>query len=89
MHTPDQIATARRRARQLRKLYTHVVVYAAVTAGLALLNAAQRPESAWWAGWVAVGWGIGVAAHAIAIAMPASAFHDWESRKTEQILNRS
>jgi len=89
MHTTEAIAEARRRARQLRKLYAHITVYVLVTTALALLNATQRPETNWWAAWVAVGWAIGVAAHIITTAIPVSRFTDWEARKVEQILERS
>jgi hypothetical protein len=41
-------------------------VYIAVIAGLAALNMTRNPDKLWFV-WVAGGWGIGVAAHALSL----------------------
>jgi hypothetical protein len=60
MATHEQVET-----RVQRGFLIHVVVYAVVVAGLAILNYQQNPDRLWSA-WVAGGWGIGVLCHAAA-----------------------
>ncbi|MFQ5626365.1 MAG: 2TM domain-containing protein, partial [Methyloligellaceae bacterium] len=53
-----------------RALLTHLAVYLAVNGALLALNATQTPAPGethqWWALWPLGGWGIGLAAHALA-----------------------
>ena len=81
-----QVAVARRRARQLHSLRSHLTIYAAILALLIVVDIAQG--AGWWVGWVAFGWGIGVAAHAVSVARPTSR-DEWIERKTEELLQRS
>ena len=80
-----QVTVARRRARQLHAFRSHVTVYAAVLALLTVVDIAQG--AGWWVGWVAFGWGIGVAAHAVSVARPTSR-DEWIERKTDELLRR-
>ncbi|MEZ5729076.1 MAG: 2TM domain-containing protein [Burkholderiaceae bacterium] len=60
------LAIARRRVAMKRGLRIHATVYACVNAGLVLVNllgASQHP----WSAWPALGWGIGLAAHALSV----------------------
>lgn len=45
--------------------FIHAVVYAMVVGGLIMLNLRTSPTGVTWAGLVAWGWGIGLAAHAV------------------------
>lgn len=63
-------AMSRKRATRLRtprerrvRLYTHLVVFVIVNAGLTTLNLVRRPEKLWFY-WPLLGWGAGVALHA-------------------------
>lgn len=47
-------------------LYVHAGVYAAVVAILALVNVLSAPDELW-VHWVALGWGAGVALHAVLV----------------------
>ena len=79
---------ARRHVKALRGLYGHVLVYAAVVGGLALLNLLVSPGH-WWVQWTAFGWGLGVAAHGLSVLARGSAFgRDWEERKVREYLER-
>jgi beta-lactamase class D len=85
-HSTHRVAVARRRAQQLHALRSHLTVYAVVLVLLTAIDIAQG--AGWWVGWVAFGWGIGVAAHAVSVARPTSR-DEWIERKTEELLQRS
>jgi len=79
---------ARRHVQAVRGFYSHAVVYAVVNIGLFGLNLLTSPGR-WWFGWPALGWGIGLAFHALAVF----AFHgwfgaEWEQRKIREYLDR-
>ena len=44
-------------------LYTHLVIFVVVNAGLTTLNLVRRPDKLWFY-WPLLGWGAGVALHA-------------------------
>ncbi|HUQ69610.1 MAG TPA: 2TM domain-containing protein [Planctomycetaceae bacterium] len=54
-----------------RGFWVHFAVYLVVTGSLVALNFSRNPDHPW-SLWMAAGWGIGVAAHAIAFLMPES-----------------
>ncbi len=81
-----EVAVACRRPRQLRAFRGPLTVYAAVLALLTVVDIAQG--AGWWVGWVAFGWGIGVAAHAVTVARPTPR-DEWIERRTEELLQRS
>ena len=56
---------ARRRAKEKLLFYLHAAVYVAVNAVLLAINLSLAPESLWFY-WPLAGWGIGLAAHAVA-----------------------
>lgn len=82
----ERLARARRRLAVLKGFYIHLFIFAAVLAGLAVINAAVgRP---WWVLWVLVGWGIGVLAHGLVVlGYTSRAVADWEERKLRQYIN--
>jgi hypothetical protein len=49
----------------LRGLKVHATIFALVVLGLIVLNVLTGPP--WWAQWVLLGWGAGVAAHAASV----------------------
>jgi hypothetical protein len=84
----EAIARARHHVRRLRELYVHVAIYVAVMGGLALVNWIFWPDF-WWVVFPAVGWGIGLAAHAIAVLFEDGLFGpSWEERKTREFLDQ-
>lgn len=77
-----------RHVRRLRGFFMHLAVYLAVIGGLALLNLTghgHRP----WSAWPALGWGIGLLAHAARVFewLPFMGA-DWERRQVEKRLGR-
>ena len=85
MSDNERLARARRRVAALKGFYIHLSVFVLVLAGLAVVNLLLGPP--WWVLWVLLGWGIGVAAHALAISVHTSRrMADWEKRKTQEFL---
>ena len=85
LYSSHQLTMARRRARQLHSFRSHLIVYAAVLVLLTVVDAAHG--AGWWVGWVASGWGIAVAVHAVSVARPTSR-DEWIERKTDELLRR-
>jgi two-component system LytT family sensor kinase len=84
----EHIAHARKRVRRLRDFYVHGAIYVVVIGGIAVLNWIVNPTF-WWVAFPAVGWGIGLAAHAVSVFFEDSLFGAaWEERKTCELLQR-
>jgi len=82
-----QVETARRRFAEIEGFYVHLAVYLGVNLLLTALNANVGDE--WWVQWVWFGWGIGVAAHAIAVYASKPQFVvNWERRKFRELVRR-
>jgi hypothetical protein len=82
---PAKFEQAKRRVAAMKGFYVHLAVFALVLAGLLIVDWATGGE--WWVHWVAVGWGIGVVAHAIAVFGRASrAIAEWERRQLRQLM---
>lgn len=78
----------RRRVRRLRDFYIHTAIYVVVIGGFALLNWIVSPTF-WWVVFPAVGWGVGLSAHAVSVLFEDSLFGaSWEERKTQELLQR-
>src|SRR5262249_44643154 len=91
--SPDvpALTEAERRERAVRRVaaikgfYVHLAAYLVVNIGLFIVNAVS--DSGWWVQWVVLGWGIGVAAHALAVFGHGSKFvTEWEDRKIKQLM---
>lgn len=50
----------------LRGFYIHLACYVIVNIGLCALNFTRNPDNLWFY-WVAGGWGIGIACHALGV----------------------
>jgi hypothetical protein len=83
--TEERLMQARRRVAALKGFYIHLAVFVAVLVALVAINVATgRP---WWVIWVFLGWGIGVAAHALAVlGRTQRAVAAWEERKTREYM---
>jgi hypothetical protein len=79
---------AKREVAALKGFYIHALVYACVIASLLGLNL-LLPKSGWWVQWPAIGWGIGLFFHGVAVFTPSRRFgRDWEERKIKERLER-
>ena len=84
----EAVERARKRVEELRAFYIHLAVYLVVNIGLILLDLAQG-DGLQWAYWVAIGWGIGLAAHAATILiMQSRVGARWEARKLAEFTEQ-
>ena len=82
-----KLERAKRRVAALKGFYVHLAVFTLVLAGLLVVDVATGPD--WWMQWVALGWGIGVIAHALAVFGQGSRLiADWEARKLQQLMQQ-
>lgn len=77
----------RQRVQEIRGFYTHLIIYAVVNAGLAVINALTGPP--WWVLWPVIGWGIGLLIHATTVFLVNRIFGpEWEQKKIDQLAHR-
>lgn len=82
----EQLALAK--VRKLRGFYIHLAQYVVVIAVLAVINLVTHPSRLWFF-WPALGWGIGVLAHAAATFEFIPFFGaEWERKQVEKQLGR-
>jgi hypothetical protein len=83
----ESVARAQRRIAALKGFYVHLFVFVSVLIALLVLNAVTG--AGWWVQWVFFGWGIGVAAHAMATFWRTPRFMaQWEKKKLRQMVGR-
>ena len=74
--------------RDIKGFYSHFIKYVIITAFLFIINFLTSPSYIW-AWWVMLGWGIGVASHALSVFEIFSLFSpSWEKKKIEKQLGR-
>lgn len=86
---PDaaKLAAARRHLEAVKGFYIHAAVYVLVIAGLVAVNAAT--SSRWWAHWPALGWGVLLAGHWVAVYRPFKLFSSkWEQKRIDDYMRR-
>ena len=77
---------ARRRLVSEKGFYVHLVTYVLVIAGLFIINVLTG-HGRWWFVWPAVGWGIGIAMHALsAFGLIGLLGRDWEERRLKELI---
>jgi len=91
-HTPSasqQEQLALLEVRKLKGFYLHLAQYVVVIAALCAINLLTTPHRLWFY-WPALGWGIGILAHAATIFgwLPFLGV-DWEKRQVEKRLGRA
>lgn len=88
--TPDQDEQlALWKVRKLKGFYIHLTQYVVVIVGLGIINLYNSPDSLWFF-WPALGWGIGILAHAASFFQWVPFFGpQWERKQVEKQLGRS
>jgi hypothetical protein len=77
---------ARKRVEALKGFYTHAAVYVLVNTGLFVIN--LLAGGSWWFFWPLIGWGIGLAVHALNVFGSGNMLgRDWEERKTREFMD--
>ncbi|MEH6402051.1 MAG: 2TM domain-containing protein [Sneathiella sp.] len=81
----EAYSRARKKVRNLRHFYKHLLTFAVVIIFLHILN--MMTSSYYWAIWPTLGWGVGLGLHAIQLFDFAPFFDsEWEERKIKQIM---
>ena len=77
-------SAARKQAKKERDFYGHLAKYVVVMSGLVVLNWLTSPGG-WWVIWPLLGWGFGVASHAVG-TFGTSVGGDWVERRTRDLM---
>ncbi len=86
MDEQESYDQAKRQVRRIRGFYIHALVYVLVNALLVVLNFLTLPGARWFF-WPLLGWGIGLAAHGIAVFGVGRLWGaEWEERKIKEII---
>lgn len=81
-------AQAIEKVKEIKGLYIHMIIFVIVIAGIWILNFATSPHIIW-AIWPTLGWGLGVAGHAIGVLdIPFLFGAEWEKKQIEKRLGR-
>ena len=82
----EQYESARKRAKEIKEFYSHLLSYVVVNLFLMALNLLTSPDHLWFF-WPMFGWGIGIAVHAMKTfnLMPFLG-KDWEERKLKEFM---
>jgi transcriptional regulator with XRE-family HTH domain len=74
--------------RDLKGFYHHLAMYVVIVGALFVVNYLSSPHY-YWAWWAAMGWGIGVASHAISVFEVFNFLGaEWERKQVEKRLGR-
>jgi hypothetical protein len=77
----------RERVEELKGFYVHLTVYLIVNLGLVLIDFAAG--AGWWFFWPLVGWGVGLAIHAVVVfGVEGPWGRGWEERKIRQLMEQ-
>lgn len=84
--TDEQLALSH--VRRVKRFYIHLMQYVFVIAGLGGINLFTHPSKLWFI-WPALGWGLGLLAHAASVFEFVPFFGaEWERRQVEKRLGR-
>jgi hypothetical protein len=88
MDEHEKTAAAARKVEALTGFYIHFVVFALIMTTLLIINWLVTPN-VWWVQWPFLGWGIGIAAHALATyGRPPNFITRWQLRKIRELKDR-
>jgi hypothetical protein len=88
MNENERYQRARQKVRRMRGFYIHAYIYAFVIAVLFFINILTSAGYLWFL-WPAFLWGIGLAAHYLAIFGLGGRFGpEWEEQKIREILEK-
>lgn len=87
MEEDKRYERARKRVRDIRDFYQHLIIYIAINSFLFFLNLFTSTEH-WWFIYPLLGWGIGLAAHALSVFTGGFFGEDWEQRKIKEYMEK-
>ena len=82
----SKIQVARQRVAELRRFYTHLIVFVLVMLLLFVIDMLTSPGVLWFQ-WPLLGWGLAVLIHGFAVFSRRQFFGaDWEAKKIDEIM---
>ena len=88
MSEEANMIVAKMRVDEIKAFYVHVGIFIAVNTVLVIINVLDE-DDVWWSLLALVGWGIGLAIHAMSIFGPLSGLMmKWEQRKIAQLMHK-
>ena len=87
MDDQQRLEAATHQVARLKGFYIHAAIFVLVMAGLTGLN--LWLGAPYWVAWVFLGWGLGLAGHALAVFGHRLGFvSGWEDRKIKQLMDQ-
>lgn len=88
MDEQERYRRAKRHVEALKGFYIHAAIYLLVNASLVVINFVTSSDYLWFV-WPLLGWGIGLAGHAVGIfGVPGLFGKEWEDRKIHEYMKR-
>ena len=88
MSEEANMIVAKMRVEEIKAFYVHAGIYIAVNIVLVAINL-YDDDDVWWSLLAILGWGIGLAIHAMSVFGPISALMmKWEQRKIAQLMHK-
>lgn len=88
-YNDEEYKRVRKRVKELRDFYQHVIIYLAVNVMLIIINLISSPDALWFY-WVSIFWGIGLGFHGISVLFQGSLLGpDWEDRKIKKYMEKN
>ncbi|MFS0761992.1 MULTISPECIES: 2TM domain-containing protein [Peribacillus] len=78
---------ARKRVRELKLLYVHLVWYISVNVMLIFINM-MTSSGSWWFIYPLMGWGLGIVAHSLYTLVLSRWGKEWEEKKIKEYLTK-
>ncbi len=78
---------ARKRVRELKLLYVHLVWYISVNVMLIFINM-MTSSGSWWFIYPLMGWGMGIVAHSLYTLVLSRWGREWEEKKIKEYLTK-
>lgn len=85
--TRPSIEKARKRVKELKTFYVHLITYIAVNIMLLIINITTSPDH-WWFIYPLFGWGIGITVHFLTTFILRSWSSHWEEKKIKELLTK-
>jgi hypothetical protein len=85
METDERYERAKRRVKEIKDFYSHLVVYVGVMVILVIVDSLDRGGN-WWVFWPALAWGFFVVLHGARVFTPFT--RRWEERKIKELMDK-
>ncbi|MCK1985452.1 MULTISPECIES: 2TM domain-containing protein [Peribacillus] len=83
----NRYENARKRVKELKLLYVHLVWYISVNVMLIFINM-MTSSGSWWSIYPLMGWGLGIVAHCLYTLVLSRWGKEWEEKKIKEYLTK-